>query len=202
MYLAFKGPKRVVPLFAPANRHEVLDKAQLEEKLGTRHYHGALREGGAGHFHPLNYCLGLARAATEAGAVIHPFTHIDGEKLGVSVGEGALIGPFARLRPGAQLAADVHDHTLDVCESLKAAGATPDMIQVGNEINGGMLWPTGRTDNWDNLATLLKAGVVVTTVMANLGLDRALVNAGIKIVKTQVGVIGRLDVLDYWDGED
>jgi phosphoglucosamine mutase len=33
----------------------------------------------------------------------------------------------------------------------------------------------------------LKAGVVVTTVMANLGLDRALVNAGIKIVKTQVG---------------
>jgi RecB family exonuclease len=28
MYLAFKGPKRVVPLFAPANRDEVLDKAQ------------------------------------------------------------------------------------------------------------------------------------------------------------------------------
>jgi gamma-glutamylputrescine oxidase len=30
-----------------------------------------LREGGAGHFHPLNYCLGLARAAVAAGAVIH-----------------------------------------------------------------------------------------------------------------------------------
>ena len=43
----------------------------LEERLGTTAYHGALREGGAGHFHPLNYCLGLARAAAGAGAVIH-----------------------------------------------------------------------------------------------------------------------------------
>ena len=50
---------------------EVLSKAALEEKLGTRIYHGALREGGAGHFHPLNYCLGLVRAASEAGTVIY-----------------------------------------------------------------------------------------------------------------------------------
>jgi gamma-glutamylputrescine oxidase len=44
---------------------------ELSQKLGSKAYHGALREGGAGHFHPLNYCLGLARAATAAGAVIH-----------------------------------------------------------------------------------------------------------------------------------
>jgi gamma-glutamylputrescine oxidase len=50
---------------------EVLTKAEVEERLGTRIYHGAFREAGAGHFHPLNYCLGLARAATAAGAVIH-----------------------------------------------------------------------------------------------------------------------------------
>ncbi len=49
----------------------LLGKAELEEKLGTHIYHGALREGGAGHFHPLNYCLGLARAAIEAGAAIY-----------------------------------------------------------------------------------------------------------------------------------
>jgi bifunctional UDP-N-acetylglucosamine pyrophosphorylase/glucosamine-1-phosphate N-acetyltransferase len=41
-------------------------------------------------------------------AVIHPFTHIDGEKAGVEVGQGALIGPFARLRPGAKLGREVH----------------------------------------------------------------------------------------------
>ena len=49
----------------------LIGKAELEERLGTTAYHGALREGGAGHFHPLNYCLGLARAAVGAGAVIH-----------------------------------------------------------------------------------------------------------------------------------
>lgn len=50
---------------------QVLTKSELQSKLGTTIYHGALREGGAGHFHPLNYCLGLARAATAAGAVIY-----------------------------------------------------------------------------------------------------------------------------------
>ena len=49
----------------------LLSKADVEEKLGTRAYHGALREDGAGHFHPLNYCLGLARAAIAAGVTIH-----------------------------------------------------------------------------------------------------------------------------------
>ena len=46
--------------------------------------------------------------AQTSGCGRNPFTHIDGEKLGVQVGEGALIGPFARLRPGAQLGAEVH----------------------------------------------------------------------------------------------
>jgi bifunctional UDP-N-acetylglucosamine pyrophosphorylase/glucosamine-1-phosphate N-acetyltransferase len=41
-------------------------------------------------------------------AVIHAFTHIDGEAKGVRVGAGALVGPFARLRPGAELGEDVH----------------------------------------------------------------------------------------------
>ncbi len=50
---------------------QVLSKAELDAKLGTGIYHGALREGGAGHFHPLNYCLGLAAAATKAGAAIY-----------------------------------------------------------------------------------------------------------------------------------
>jgi gamma-glutamylputrescine oxidase len=49
----------------------ILSKTELEDKLGTRTYHGALREQGAGHFHPLNYCLGLARAVAAAGATIH-----------------------------------------------------------------------------------------------------------------------------------
>ncbi|MBG1231987.1 NAD(P)/FAD-dependent oxidoreductase [Aestuariivirga litoralis] len=49
----------------------LLTKAELEEKLGSKAYHGALRESRAGHFHPLNYCLGLATAAQNAGVTIH-----------------------------------------------------------------------------------------------------------------------------------
>eukprot|EP01036_Dinobryon_divergens_P043005 gene43005-57195_t len=43
----------------------------------------------------------IRNAAIGPGAVIHPFTHIDGDTLGVTVGAGSLIGPYARLRPGA-----------------------------------------------------------------------------------------------------
>ena len=49
----------------------LLNKAELEAKLGSHKYHGALREQHAGHLHPLNYCLGLAAAAIRAGAVVH-----------------------------------------------------------------------------------------------------------------------------------
>jgi gamma-glutamylputrescine oxidase len=50
---------------------EVLSKAELEAKLGSTLYHGAMREPRAGHFHPLNYLLGLAAAAKAAGAAIY-----------------------------------------------------------------------------------------------------------------------------------
>jgi arabinogalactan endo-1,4-beta-galactosidase len=57
-----------------------------------------------------------------------------------------------------QLKQALYDHTFDVCNSLKAQGTPPDMVQVGNEINSGMLWPEGHNRDWDNLAALLKEG--------------------------------------------
>jgi arabinogalactan endo-1,4-beta-galactosidase len=57
-----------------------------------------------------------------------------------------------------QLTRAVYDHTYDVCSSLVAQGTPPDMVQVGNEINAGMLWPDGDYNHFDNLAILLKAG--------------------------------------------
>lgn len=54
----------------------LLNKAELEQRLGTRTYHGALRESEAGHFHPLNYCLGLARAAIKAGTIIYDSSRV------------------------------------------------------------------------------------------------------------------------------
>ncbi|MFI9542393.1 arabinogalactan endo-beta-1,4-galactanase [Streptomyces sp. NPDC052016] len=58
----------------------------------------------------------------------------------------------------SQLRTDVYNHTYDVLNALKAQGTTADMVQVGNEINGGMLWPAGSTSNWSQLAGLLNSG--------------------------------------------
>ena len=53
----------------------------------------------------------------------------------------------------------LYDHTFDVCNSLKEQGTPPDMVQVGNEITNGMVWPEGKNDeSFDNLAALLKEG--------------------------------------------
>ncbi len=70
----------------------LLSKAELEQKLGTTAYHGALRESRAGHFHPLNYCLGLAGAAIKAGAVVHEHSRV------VEVDTGP--APWARTEKG------------------------------------------------------------------------------------------------------
>jgi arabinogalactan endo-1,4-beta-galactosidase len=57
-----------------------------------------------------------------------------------------------------QLKQAVYDHTFDVCSSLAAQGTPADMVQIGNEINAGMLWPDGDYNHFDNLAALLKSG--------------------------------------------
>src|SRR5881275_2791448 len=49
----------------------------------------------------------------------------------------------------SQLQTDVYDYTYDVCNSLKAQGTTPDSVQIGNEINVGMLWNDGKVVNND-----------------------------------------------------
>ncbi|MDP9797116.1 arabinogalactan endo-1,4-beta-galactosidase [Catenuloplanes nepalensis] len=56
------------------------------------------------------------------------------------------------------LVSALYSHTFDVLSALRAQGTPAAMAQVGNEINGGMLWPDGRWDNWDGLAALLTAG--------------------------------------------
>lgn len=60
---------------------------------------------------------------------------------------------------GDALAQAVYDYTKEVLTALDECGVYPDMVQVGNEIRCGMLWPDGRTDNWEELAKLLNAGI-------------------------------------------
>jgi arabinogalactan endo-1,4-beta-galactosidase len=60
----------------------------------------------------------------------------------------------------AQLAKAVFEYTKQTISAFHDAGALPDMVQIGNEVVNGMLWPDGRIpENWDNFADLVKAGV-------------------------------------------
>lgn len=78
-----------------------------------------------------------------------------------------------------QLKTDVYNHTYDVLNALKAQGTTADMVQVGNEINGGMLWSEGSTDNWAQLAGLLNSGYsAVKAVSSATKVALHLANAG------------------------
>ncbi|SJN58250.1 Arabinogalactan endo-1,4-beta-galactosidase precursor [Vibrio ruber DSM 16370] len=58
----------------------------------------------------------------------------------------------------------VYDYTAHVMKSLQDEGVVPDMVQVGNELNSGMLWPDGKSwgqdgKEFDRLSRLLKAGI-------------------------------------------
>ena len=51
-------------------------------------------------------------------------------------------------------------YTEEVLTAFKAAAVYPDMVQIGNEISHGMLWPQGSLPkNWDNFAAFIKAGI-------------------------------------------
>jgi len=52
------------------DRTTLLSRPELEERLGTTAYCGALKDDGASHFHPLNYAIGLARAVKEEGGLV------------------------------------------------------------------------------------------------------------------------------------
>jgi bifunctional UDP-N-acetylglucosamine pyrophosphorylase / glucosamine-1-phosphate N-acetyltransferase len=110
----------------------------------------------------------IVHARIAAGAVIHPFTHIDGEKLGVTVGEGALVGPFARLRPGAVLGAEVHiGNFVEVKNSTLAKGAKANHLAylgdatVGERVNYGAGSITANYDGANKHRTVIEADVHV-----------------------------------------
>lgn len=59
----------------------------------------------------------------------------------------------------AELQEKVYDFTKDTMESLHEAGAAPTMVQVGNELSNGLLWPIGKVPEYDAIAKLISAGI-------------------------------------------
>ncbi|MBT3066740.1 bifunctional UDP-N-acetylglucosamine diphosphorylase/glucosamine-1-phosphate N-acetyltransferase GlmU [Rhodoferax sp. U11-2br] len=112
----------------------------------------------------------IKNASIAAGAVIHPFTHIEGGEPGsknaVEVGAGALIGPFARLRPGAKLGAEVHiGNFVEVKNSTLAKGAKANHLAylgdatVGERVNYGAGSITANYDGANKHRTVIEADV-------------------------------------------
>lgn len=101
---------------------ELVEAGEMDRVLGSRLYHGAMIDRRSGHLHPLNLCLGEARAAAAAGVQIFeesPVTEIAG---------GAK--PFAATADGRVEAA-----------SIVLAGMMDPSFQTG-PLNG-LLFPTG-----------------------------------------------------------
>ncbi len=156
----------------------------------------------------------IANAEIHAGAEILPFTHMQGEKAGVSVGAGAQVGPFARLRPGAKLGADVHiGNFVEVKNSTLAAGAKANHLaylgdaDVGERVNYGAGSITANYDGAYKHRTVIGADVhvgsncvLVAPVTIGAG---GTVGAGSTITKdTAPGVLsvarGKQTTLENW----
>jgi bifunctional UDP-N-acetylglucosamine pyrophosphorylase/glucosamine-1-phosphate N-acetyltransferase len=109
------------------------------------------------------HCV-IRDARIDAGAQVHPFTHIEG----AHIGPGALVGPYARLRPGAELGAEVHiGNFVEVKNSTLGAGAKANHLaylgdsEVGERVNYGAGSITANYDGANKLRTVIGADVHV-----------------------------------------
>ncbi len=59
----------------------------------------------------------------------------------------------------AELEQAMYDYTVEVMNALVKAEAVPTMVQVGNELSNGILWPEGEVPNYDNIAKFVSAGI-------------------------------------------
>ncbi len=58
----------------------------------------------------------------------------------------------------AELKNDVYQHTFNVLTALKGAGIEVSWVEVGNEINAGLMWPDAQTPHFDVIAALTNQG--------------------------------------------
>lgn len=105
----------------------------------------------------LDYTLALAKTAKQQGyKFLLDFHYSDtwadpGKQFLPQAWEG---------KSHSDLVQAVFEYTRDSIAAFREGGALPDMVQIGNEVIQGMLWPDGRLPgNWDHFADLVRAGV-------------------------------------------
>lgn len=67
---------------------------------------------------------------------------------------------------GEVLERAVYQYTSNVLSSLKAQGLIPEIVQIGNELTNGLLWPDGKLPNCDEMICLLRQGISAVRAIA------------------------------------
>ena len=135
------------------------------------------------------YCV-IRNSIISKGVVIHAFSHVDGAK----VGNQSLIGPYARLRPGADLSNDVHiGNFVEVKNSRIAANSKANHLAyvgdsiVGSRVNIGAGTITCNYDGVNKHQTIIEDDVFIgsdTQLVAPVRVGRgATLGAGTTLTK-------------------
>jgi arabinogalactan endo-1,4-beta-galactosidase len=105
----------------------------------------------------LKYTLALAMRARKMG--FHLLLDLHYSDSWADPGKQPIPAAWRKLNHD-QLKRQVFTYTRKTIAAFAKQGVLPDMVQVGNEITYGMLWPDGRLPgNWDNFADLVTAGI-------------------------------------------
>jgi arabinogalactan endo-1,4-beta-galactosidase len=105
----------------------------------------------------LNYTLALAKRARKMG--FHLFLDLHYSDSWADPGKQSIPAAWSGLNH-RQLTHQVFVYSRSVLTAFRRADVPPEMVQVGNEITNGMLWPDGKLPaNWENFADLVKAGI-------------------------------------------
>ncbi|KAI2640675.1 glycoside hydrolase family 53 protein [Hypomontagnella submonticulosa] len=99
----------------------------------------------------MDYNLKLARRAKAAGLGVYVNFHYS--DTWADPGHQAI--PSGWPTGVDDLAWKLYNYTLDACNQFAAAGISPTIVSIGNEIRAGLLFPTGSTSNYNNIAQLL-----------------------------------------------
>ena len=110
---------------------------------------------GAGN-NDLDETIAIGKKVTDAGfGVLLNFHYSD-----FWADPGKQIKPKAWASYGVdELEKAVYDFTLESLTKIIGAGVNVTMIQVGNELSNGLLWPEGQVPNYDNIARFVSAGI-------------------------------------------
>ena len=135
------------------------------------------------------YCV-IRNSVIGKGVAIHAYSHVDGAK----VGNQSLIGPYARLRPGADLSNDVHiGNFVEVKNSKIAANSKANHLAyvgdaiVGSRVNIGAGTITCNYDGVNKHQTIIEDDVFIgsdTQLVAPVRVGRgATLGAGTTLTK-------------------